>query len=125
MRVNKLDVGVEGIHRWRETDEVHLPSAGRLAPAFVPEQSALDEILRRPSLDERLVSLMQPQRLDQELLEAPILSQTRRRTREFFADMAEREPYAGNELRQAAELLAEDVELDETVSTALAALLRG
>jgi hypothetical protein len=124
MRVNKLDIGLEAISRWRESDEVYLPTETSLAPAFVPVRSLLDEILFRPDLDERLVGLMQPQRLDQGLLEAAVLSQIRREVSEFFADAAG----AGHGhpvLAAAAELLAAGVELDEAVSTALAVLIRG
>lgn len=124
MRVRKLDVGLEAISRWREIDEVHLPTTGRLGPTFLPTRSLLDEVIRRPSLDERLVNLMQPQNLDPELLEASVLAETRREVLNFF--MAASGGAFGNpEMADAAMILDEEVELDDVVCTALAALLRG
>jgi hypothetical protein len=125
MRVNKLDTGLEAISRWRESDEVHLPASGQLAPAFMPAQTPLNEILHRLNLDERLVGMMQPQSLDPELLDAAVLSRTRREVRDFFAAAARRNPRLAREMQAAAELLDDEVELDEAVSSALAALLRG
>lgn len=94
-RVQGLNVGVTDIHRWRQQDEVHLPES-RFRPApFLPQPQALDAILRRETLDERLARHVVPSTVDPDLL-AP-----------------------------AAELLADEVALDDDVQRALAALLRG
>ena len=64
MKIRNLDIGVESITRWQIDDEIHLPKDRGLAPTFLPLYRPLDEILRRPSLDERLPALMQPESLD-------------------------------------------------------------
>lgn len=125
MRVNRLDIGLEAISRWRDVDEVHLPKGGPLATSFLPVQSPLDEILRRPNLDEKLVNLMQPQGLDPDLLEPSILADTRREVHAFFSAAAGAEPAGRNTFGAAASLLADELKLDMAVCTALAALLRG
>lgn len=125
MKVQKLDTGLAAISRWRIADEVHLPATDRLAPIFVPATSALDAILFRPNLDERLVGLMQPQTLDPDLLDAAVLSRTRRETRRFFWKATRAASRSRKELRRAAQLLADEVELDTAVTAALSALLRG
>lgn len=68
MRVENLGVGVESVSLWQVEDEVHLPKEGGLAPTFLPQYRPLDDILRRPSLDERLPRLLQPEMLDPDLL---------------------------------------------------------
>lgn len=122
MRINKLDIGLETVSHWREIDDVHLPGGHHLPPAFVPVQSDLDEILARPSLDQRLVILMQPQSLDPELLDASVLSRTRRDVREYFE--GSRSPYGQPVLDGVLDILANEIALDEEVGSALTALMR-
>jgi hypothetical protein len=112
MRIKPLDIGVESITRWQPEDEVHLPRETGLRPAFLPHYRPLDEILRRPSLDERLPRLLQPEYV-------------RAETRELFAVRAGRESGRRRHLLEAAAAcLDDDINLDHEVRRALAALLR-
>ncbi|WP_187972879.1 hypothetical protein [Aquibium microcysteis] len=126
-RIQALDVGVETIARWRVDDEQHLPKDKKAPPVFLPETRALDEILHRPSLDERLPNLLKPERLDPDLLRPARVSDIRRSLAQRFRDL---EQSAAGEVRRtafaaAATVLEEDIVLDDEVRTALALLLRG
>ena len=126
MRIRSLDVGLESISRWRADDEVHLPKEGPLAPVFLPQYRPLDEIIRRPSLDERLPRLLQPATVDPTLLEPARLTEARADARSLLTDYAKRS--TGEErglFQEAADLLADDVALDDEIRSALATLLRG
>ncbi|KAB0676857.1 hypothetical protein [Aureimonas leprariae] len=129
MRIKGLDIGVESVSRLQVEDEVHLPAEGRLAPAFLPEYRALDSILNRPSLDERLPDLLLPQGLDPDLLEPAVLSRTREAAAALFRELSRAGSGRSSEDRRAfaaaGDLLAEDMGLDEEVRAALALLLRG
>jgi hypothetical protein len=126
MRVRNLNIGVESISRWQVEDEVHLPKETGLRPAFLPLYRPLDEILRRPSLDERLPTLLQPELLDPDLLEPAMLTDVRRETREILSAKARRETGRRKHLfEMAASCLDDDINLDNEVRRSLAALLRG
>ncbi len=124
--IKPLDVGVERITRWQADDEIHLPTEGGLQPQFMPEARALDEILRRPSLDERLPRLLQPSALNPELLNPAVLAAARDGAAQAFARRAASETGARRRaLEDAARLIAEESARDGEVRAALAALLRG
>lgn len=126
MRIQNLDVGVDSVSRLRVGEDVQLPQAGGLRPVFMPTPPALDEVLRRPSLDERLPSLLQPTTLDAELLEPSALSRVREETRNIIA--AQSHIMQGQQkqiLESAATYLNDAVSLDDEVRRALAALLKG
>jgi hypothetical protein len=126
MKVKSFDIGLESITRVGFGEDVHLPKEGPIGPTFLPQIRPLDDVLHRPSLDERLPQLLQPLSLDAELLEPSVLAAARLSARELFADAARHS--AGHRRRvldQAALFLEDDVALDEEVRTALAALLRG
>lgn len=126
MRVKNFDVGVESITSWGVGDEVHLPKSNAPAPAFLPQPRALDDILRRPSLDERLPDLLQPATLDASLLEPSALSDVRFELQAMFGSRARIAAGAAKVLfEQAAAMLAEDTVMDDDVRAALATLLRG
>ncbi|MEM8797312.1 MAG: hypothetical protein AAGE61_17260 [Pseudomonadota bacterium] len=126
MRIQRLDVGVESISRWKVRDEQHLPKEGKPAPSFLPRDRDLDDILRRPSLDERLPRLLQPENVDPELLEPSVLSDTRRSVEALFKEASEVVTGKSQaKLEAAANLLAEEIAFDDEIRTALAALLRG
>lgn len=126
MKVRNLDVGVESVSRWQVRDEVHLPEKGPLKPTFLPRHRPLDEILRRPSLDERLPRLLEPATLDPDLLSPAVMTQVRMETQALFLAQARRETGRKRDiLEAAADLLDEDVVLDDEVRRALGALLRG
>ncbi|MGV8938754.1 MAG: hypothetical protein ACOH2J_16670 [Allorhizobium sp.] len=127
MRIRPFDVGVESVSRWQIADEVHLPDQGRAGPSYLPSYRALDSILYRPSLDERLPELLQPRKIDPQLLEPSILTDTREGLARLFlrlgagpGDAADRAAF-----RAAGEFLTDEVSRDEDVRTALALLLRG
>jgi hypothetical protein len=126
MKIRPFDIGLEAITRWQVEDEAHLPHDGGLAPAFMPFHRPLDDILRRPSLDERLPALMQPENLDPDLLQPAALAAARRCARLRFDEAARRHSGRKRDLfRAASALLENDIELDEAVHEALAALFRG
>ncbi len=126
IRVRNLDIGVESITRWDVEDEVHLPKEGRLAPQYLPQYRPLDDILRRPSLDERVPRLLQPTTIDPDLLQPAVLSETRLSARQALLERARREDGRKREtLEAAARILDEDRALDDEVRRALATLLRG
>lgn len=126
MRIKNLNVGVESITNWQVQDEVHLPTDAPLRQPFLPQYRALDEILRRPSLDERLPALLQPEVLDPDMLEPSVLTDLRLDTLSIFSEQAGTESGGRREtLERAARILDEDAGLDNDVRTALAALLRG
>ncbi len=125
-RIRNLKVGVESISRWRVDDEHHLPAAKISGPAFLPKYRPLDEILRRPSLDERLPDLLQPETLDPDMLEPAVLTRLREESRDILRRKAGAN--AGGTRRvfeNAAQALDRDVDLDYEISAALAALLQG
>lgn len=126
MRIRRLDIGVESITRWDAEDEVHLPREGSPAPQYIPQYQHLDEILRRPSLDERLPRLLQPATVDPDLLAPAVLSDTRLAARDLFRGHAHRGDARHRGLFEAAaRVLDDDRGLDEEVRRALATLLRG
>jgi hypothetical protein len=126
MRIRSLDVGVESISRFQIEDDVHLPEEKGLRPAFLPANRPLDEVLTRPSLDERLPRLLRPEFLDTDLLEPSVLSQIRLETRYLMAERAKRKSGRERQLLEvAASYLDDSVNLDDEVRRSLAALLRG
>ncbi|MBB3950330.1 hypothetical protein [Aureimonas jatrophae] len=128
MRIKPLDVGVETVTLWQVDDEVHLPQEARVGPRFLPEYRALDSILNRPSLDERLPELLQPTALDPELLQPATLADTRAATQALMREAAGlpgQPPEARAAFAAAAELLSADTAMDAEVRGALAMLLRG
>jgi hypothetical protein len=126
MRVKSLEIGVEKISHWQVQDEVHLPEQRGHQPAFLPLHRALDEILRRPSLDERLPQLLQPALLDAELLEPAILSRTRLELRRLLLERARQEiGLRRRAIETAAAHLDDDAAFDDEIRRSLAALLKG
>jgi hypothetical protein len=126
MRVRNLNIGVESITLWQRDDEVHLPNDGALKPQFLPLYQHLDEILKRPSLDERLPNLLQPEFLDPDLLEPRTLTDTRESTRETFARLAKRQTGRARRLfEMVSAQLDEDGDMDEDIRRSLAQLMRG
>ena len=125
-RIRNLDVGLERITNWEIGDEFHLPAEGKAAPAFLPQYRPLDEVLRRPSLDERLPDLLQPTDLDPGLLDPAALTATRRDLSLLFKrNGRDLHGKAAETFDKAARLLEADEGLDAEVRAALAALLRG
>jgi hypothetical protein len=126
MRVRPLDVGVESVDEYHRSDDVRLPSGGALNQPFLPQYEALDAILRRPSLEERLPALMQPASLDPELLQPVVLAATRLEARNLFLRAALRADGDRRAAFEAAVATLDDAaSLDEEVRASLAALLRG
>ncbi|WP_294641435.1 hypothetical protein [uncultured Aureimonas sp.] len=126
MRIKSLDVGVESVSLWQQQDEVHLPAEARGAPTFLPEYQALDTILNRPSLDERLPDLLLPGSLDPDLLEPSVLAGTREElTALFLAEARARTGEDAAAFEAAGKLMRDDTERDGDVRAALAMLLRG
>jgi Type III secretion system YscX (type_III_YscX) len=126
MKIKSLDVGVESVSRLKVDDIPRLPDQRGLRPVFLPAPQLLEQVLHRPSLDERLPYLLQPEVLDPELLEPATLSSVRREVRSIIAARARGE--GGDRKRRlqlAASFLDNEVNLDEDVRRSLAALLRG
>jgi len=126
MRIRSLEVGLETISRYQVGDDVHLPKDKGLRPVFLPVSQPLDDVLKRPSLDERLPALLQPEFLDPDLLEPSTLADIRLQAQELIAACASRESGARRDLlARAASCLEDENSLDEEVRRSLAALLRG
>lgn len=126
MKIRSFDIGLESYTQVGAGEDVRLPVDGPLAPTFIPKPGHLDAVLRRPSLDERLPQLLQPLSLDAELLAPAVLTDTRLRTQALLAEAARRATgHRRRILDEAALFLDEDVEFDDEVRTALAALLKG
>lgn len=125
-RIQGLHIGVTDIGRWRHEDEVHLPERVSRPQPFLPQPQALDAILRRETLDERLTRHLVPSTLDPDLMQPPVLSATRQSLRARFleAAAATRGPSRAA-LTAAAALLEAEVALDTEIQEALAVLLRG
>ncbi len=124
-RIGPLNSGLADITRWRNSDEAHLPTGQMVRLPFVPEQRALDAILRRETLEERLAGFVVPDRISPELGEPGAIRNARLAARARFAGLAARAtPRAAAALRAAADLLSQESDLDDEVQTALAALLR-
>ena len=126
MRIRPLDTGVEIVTRWQTHDEVHLPVDKGLKPGFLPDPRPLAEVLERPSLDERLPSLLEPRLLDPDLLSPVVLAELRAQLRRMFAEKSRSELGVRAEvMSRAARQLEEDAALDDEVRAALSLLLRG
>lgn len=126
MKIQPLDIGLENVTRWRANDEVHLPEERGLKPPFLPLYRPLDEILHRPSLEERLPQLLQPAFLDPDLLEPATLTAVRIETQRVLAARARQEVGRRKKVLEAAASHFDDaVNLDNQVRRSLAALLRG
>jgi hypothetical protein len=126
IKIDPLNIGVESISRWQAHDEVHLPQEHGLKPPFLPLYAPLDEILHRPSLEERLPRLLQPALLDPDLLEPAVLSEVRIETQKVLANKARQEIGVRRKVLEAAAAHLDDaVSMDDTVRRSLAALLRG
>ncbi len=102
VKVKNLDVGVEIVSRLRPGDIPELPEQGALRPGFLPVPQLLLEVLRRPSLDERLPDLLQPERLDPELLNPAVLASVRLEARNLIAARALSETGSRKKARQRA-----------------------
>jgi hypothetical protein len=126
MRIRSMDIGVESVSRFLVEDDVHLPEEKGLRPVFLPLARPLDDVLRRPSLDERLPRLLQPEFLDPDLLEPATLTHVRLEARHFMAARARRESGSRRQLLElAASHLDNEASLDDEVRRSLSALLRG
>ena len=126
LEVLSLDKGIESVSRLRTEDEIHLPSDKKLRQPFLPRHRALDEILHRPSLDERLPVLLQPDSLDPDMLEPWVMTRLRQTVRQRFADLARKASGRRREIfERVVAILHDDEALDEELRTALAALLSG
>ena len=125
MKIRNLDIGLESITQVGLGQDVHLPKEGPVGPKFLPQPRPLDEVLRRPSLEERLPELLEPLSLDATLLEPSVLAETRVAVAGALEEAARRATgHRRRILGQASHLLDEDCALDEEVRAALAVLLR-
>jgi hypothetical protein len=125
MRIKSLDIGLESISTWTAADEVHLPLDGPSAPTFVPDPRPLDEVMRRPSLDERLPEMLRPDRVDAGLLAPAGIASAREAATRLFGVLAATGGTSRQLFLEAAAVLESDRAMDADVRTAVAAVLRG
>ena len=126
MRVASITIGVNEVSDWKVEDQVRLPESKKLAPVFLPEVRPLHDVLHRPTLDERLPSLLLPDLSETDILLPAELSELRRELQRLFAATALREQGERRRvLKDVADLLMGDVLLDEDLQVALAMLLQG
>lgn len=123
LNIRGLTIGVAEIHRWRQSDEVHLPTEKASGPLFLPETAPLNAILKRETLDERLKGYLVPETIDRDLLEPAVLTETRKSLAAKIALAADSS--GGEILDKGADILDREIDLDNAVREALAALLRG
>ena len=125
-RVERLAGGVDVVSRWRRSDEARLPAGASTAPAFLPRRRPLDEVLHRPSLDERLTDLLMPRLVDPDLLQPARLRDARLAAVAAFERAARRAAGPTSDLlRRASAALDDTADIDADVQEALAALMRG
>lgn len=126
MKIKSFDVGLESITQVGFGQDVHLPKEAPVGPKFMPQARPLDDVLRRPSIEERLPDLLQPASIDPALLEPAVLTETRHAAQGFMGEAARRATgHRRRVLEQAALYLDDDIALDEDVRAALAVLLKG
>ncbi len=107
-------------------EHVRLPEGKTLSPVFLPQARQLDEVLNRPSLDERLPSLLEPELSDTEFLKPNVLSELRKNVQHLLLSSSVKVQGREREiLKKGADILKNDVLLDEELQAALAALLKG
>ena len=122
-RITPLGTGVTDIQRYTREDDVRLPEApAKREASFVPEVQPLNAILHKMDLDERLTLDIVPEQIDEALLQPGTLSETRLSLAAYLQSI----PSGNNPATHAAvSLLQTEIELDDEVREALAALLRG
>ncbi|MBG6146009.1 MAG: hypothetical protein RIE06_33705 [Roseibium album] len=126
MSAISLESGLDSISYRRIGDEDGLPAEGKIAPGFIVRHQELDKILRRTSLDQKLPDLLQPASLDPELLEPSILSGSREAAQQVLrAATANATGSTRDALQKAADILAQEMQFDSEVRTALASLMKG
>jgi len=126
MRVASITIGLDEVSNWKIEDQVKLPEGKKLSPVFLPQARPLDEILHRPTLDERLPNLLQPDLSETDFLQPNELSELRKEVQRLFASAAAREQGERRKvLKDGAALLMSDVLLDEDLRASLGALLQG
>ena len=126
MRIAPAIPGIENVARWRESDEIHLPAGPPAGPAFLPRRRPLDEVLHRPSLDERLTDLLQPRGVDPDLLHPARLRDARLAVAAAFERLSVHASGGNREtLRHAIVELDDAAGLEDEIQEALAALMRG
>lgn len=126
MKIRNFNVGVESISRWQRADEVHLPIDGQLTPEFSDEVPLLDQILRPPTLNERLPLLMTPDVLEKKLLEPTVMAATKDALLTYLTEAARSAGSVSGEIFDAAiSDLKNDIGMDAEIRSALVALFRG
>ncbi|WP_068310236.1 hypothetical protein [Polycladidibacter hongkongensis] len=126
MRVASITIGVDEVSTWRMEERVRLPEGKRLNPVFLPEARALDSILHRPTLAERLPALLLPKFSDTDILQPAELSELRQQMQRVFLTASYRaDEEKRKKLKACADLLRNEVILDEELQEALAMLLQG
>jgi len=126
MKVRNFNIGVESITRWQRTDEVHLPIEGQLNPEFSDEVPLLDQMLRPPTLNERLPLMMAPDDLERRLLEPTVMSATKETLLNTLVHEARIAGSVAGEIYDAAIIdLKNDIRMDDEIRSALVALFRG
>ncbi|MEL7390064.1 MAG: hypothetical protein AAFN76_09810 [Pseudomonadota bacterium] len=125
-KLRKLGGGLAEISRWQIEDEQHLPRDGALIQRFLPQPQALDDILYRPSLDERLPNMLEPDGVDKDLLDPSTLTATRLGALRVFKEASlDANDDARVALEGVAQILTQEVKLDHEIRAALAALFKG
>lgn len=126
MKIRSFDVGLEGITHWQRTDEAHLPTEGVLRPEFTPAPQMLDEMLRPPTLEEKIQSLSVPDMVDPALLEPAVMASVKSSLLKKLNDERLRSRGPLNALlSDAFAILENDIQMDREVEASLVALFRG
>lgn len=121
-----LERGLVGVS-WQKVGAHEPLPTGRVDPQFLPQRPLLDQILHRPTFEERMFLTLGLHTIDPELLRVVIFRQTRLELLHFFSRKRDKEK--DNERRRtifakAAELLDQDESFDEDVTGKMAALVQ-
>lgn len=118
--------GLESISRWRIDDETHLPDSGPHTPAYLPLNRPLHDVLHRPTLNERLPDLLQPETIAAELMQPAQFAEARIDAETLLRAYAARSSGPQKAVfDRAIALIHRNELLDDEVRASLAELYRG
>ena len=128
MSAISLERGIDSISNLPVGDENHMFPKGKvgLGGAFLPPPRELDKVIRLLSLSQKLLDRISPTSFHPELLDASCLSGTREAAQQSLqAATANATGSKRDALQKAADILAQEMQFDGEVRTALASLMKG
>jgi hypothetical protein len=111
LRSLNFDTGIEQIIREQGESDARLPQSSSIFPSVEQTRPQLDQVLKRESLDDLVDSFLRPKVHHLEVLLPERYAALLDETQKELKAIAKRDRQLGAELRDAAELLAEEQEL--------------